>query len=373
MNRRISITRNEPENSSAVLSDPFGDVELNLIEFLRSLVRKKKIIAVIVISVMVFTSGLVLFTPNIYRSDASILPSGNVDRIAELKSFAGLGGKITSDENSSELFPVILKSRVIMDAVLSKNYSFEEKETEKTITLAEYFGTDNRDELYTCLDRIASIDYDKKNGVIRLSVESKSPVLSQAILRAFIEELENFNLYKRRSRAKDNVSYLARQLAEKEASLEEARNNLEAFQKQNQNWAGSTNPEIIRALSQLQLAVELNTQSYLYLNQEFELARREVQNDQPIVRILDNPSLPTKKAGPHRKLTVMLAGVLAFLTTVGLIIIMDAFKRRFQGPDRELYLGLRDDVIGDLPVINRIINKTRSSTEDTKMTETSYK
>lgn len=373
MNRRISITRKESEYSSAVQGDPFGDVELNLIEFLRSLVRRKKMITVIVVSVMILAAGLVLLTPNIYRSDASILPSGSVDRIAELKSFAGLGGKITGDENSSELFPVILKSRVIMDAVLSKNYSYTEKETEKTVTLAEYFGTDNRDELYTCLDRTVSIDYDKKNGVIRLSVATEFPALSQAILNAFIEELENFNLYKRRSRAKENVGYLDRQLAENEASLEEARNNLEAFQKQNQNWAGSTNPEIIRAISQLQLAVELNTQSYLYLNQEHELARREVQNDLPIIRILDNPSLPSKKAGPHRKLTVMIAGVLAFLTAVGLIVITDAFKKRFQGPDRELYLGLRDDVIGDLPVINRIINKVRTSTEDTGTTETSFK
>ncbi|MDD3731028.1 MAG: Wzz/FepE/Etk N-terminal domain-containing protein [candidate division Zixibacteria bacterium] len=373
MNRRISITRKEPENSSVVQGDPLGDVEFNLIEFLRSLVRRKKMISVIVVGVMVLTAGLVLLTPNIYRSNASILPSGSVDKIAELKSYAGLGGKITSDENSSELFPVILKSRVIMDAVLSKNYSYMEKETEKTVTLTGYFGTDNQDELYTCLDRIVSIDYDKKNGVIRLSTETKYPALSQAVLNAFIEELENFNLYKRRSRAKDNVSYLARQLMEKEASLEKARNNLEAFQKQNQNWAGSTNPEIIRVISQLQLAVELNTQGYLYLNQEYELARRELQNDLPIVRILDNPFLPTKKAGPHRMLTVMIAGVLAFLTAVGLIVIMDAFNKRFEGPDRELYLGLRDDVIGDLPVINRIINRVRTSTEDTRTTETSYK
>jgi len=372
MRKKISITKKESSANSCLQEDPFGEVEIKLIELLRAVLQKKRLICVSVISAMVITAGVMLLISNTYRSTASILPSGNIDKMADFKSIAGLGGLITSDENSSALFPVILRSRMIMDDILSKSYSFSDGAGRRTLSLPEYFENNDPDELYSMLAEITSVSANKKTGVIGLGVETEYPSFSQAILNAYLTELENFNMHKRRSRAKDNVKYLVRQLENKKTELEEARNNLAEFQQQNQNWAGSTNPEIIKALSQLQMDIEVKTQSYVYISQEYEMSSREVQNDIPIIRILDLPSLPTQKAGPHRMLTVLIMGILTFSASLFYVLVAEMLRKRSKGPESEIYLALRDDVIKAVPVVNRLLEKRKDKPEMEKTSETFY-
>ena len=118
---------------------------------------------------------MTLFVPNTYLSTATILPSGQIDKMSELKSLAGLSGLVTNDENSSALFPVILKSRLIKDALLKKEFVANQKADKKVITLPEYFDEDNPDVLYTQLAEITSMNVSKKDGVIRLGVETRYP------------------------------------------------------------------------------------------------------------------------------------------------------------------------------------------------------
>lgn len=356
MQNRISITRhNSREN------DPITALELTFIDALRAVLKRKKMIAITVTAVMVVTAAITFFIPNTYLSTAAILPSGQVDKMSELKSLAGLSGLVTSDENSSALFPVVLRSRLVKDALLERRY-VANHETEKMITtLPEYFDIDNRDDLYAALDEITSISVSKKDGVIKMGVVTEYPELSRGILTAYLEELENYNIHKRRSQAKDNVKYLSAQLAERKRELDEAQTRLETFQKQNQDWAGSTNPEIIKALSQYQMDIEVKAKSYLYLSQEYELARRDVQNDIPVVRVLDAPSLPLKKAGPRRTLMILVVGLLAFSLAVFAVLVRELLKKREEGPDRELYLALKKDVISVLPGVNRLLDRKSKS------------
>ncbi|MBN1211029.1 MAG: hypothetical protein JXA92_00495 [candidate division Zixibacteria bacterium] len=372
MKKRISLTRRESSAGNNPREDSYEEVDINLIEMLRAVLRRKRLFFITVVSVMVITAGVMLVVPNTYRSTASILPTGNSDKMAELKRIAGLGSLVSNDENASTLYPVILKSRMIMDAVLNKKYTFSHGDDRLTLTLPDYFDSQNPDNLYSGLTGITSFGINKKTGVIELVVETRYPAFSQALLSAYLAELENFNIHKRRSRAKDNVKYLSRQLEEKEAELDEARNKLAEFQLQNQNWAGSTNPEIIKVLSRLQMDIEVKSQSYVYITQEYEMARREVQNDIPIVRILDTPSLPTKKAGPRRMFTVLLMGILAFSVTLFFVLVSELLRIRSQEPGGEIYRELRDDVIRAVPVVNRLLERRKNKSEAEKTSETFY-
>jgi len=209
--------------------------------------------------------------------------------MSQLKTLAGISSSSSSGENSSELFPVILRSQTIRDAILDKEYSFTQDGNMQTMTLSEYFDQDDPDLLRIRLKGITSVSIAKKTGVVSLSVETEHSRLSQLIAKEYINQLEKYNLYHRKSHAGENVAYLSGQIAQTRMELEQAEDSLQAFQDTNSDWAGSTDPETIKMMARLKRDVTVKSQTYLFLMQEHEAAKLDTKKDVPIVRILDNP------------------------------------------------------------------------------------
>jgi uncharacterized protein involved in exopolysaccharide biosynthesis len=321
------------------------------------LVRRKRMIISVVIGTMILVAGITLLIPNKYVSTATILPSGGQDKMAELKSLAGLSSLTDQDDNSSQLFPVILRSNTIQDAVLNATYDYNRDGRDTSIVLSDYFEQANPDKLRKALTNITSVSLDKKTGVISLGVETEYPTLSRAILTRYLDELESFNLYKRRTQAGERATYLKRELADCKADLAEAEDSLAAFQAVNRGWETTSDPEVLVLLGRLQRDVETRNQKYLYLVQEFEIAKLDSRKDVPVVRILDNPSLPAQKSSPKRTAYVLLAGIFAAIMSVFGVMIVEAVRRSSQGPDRESFEELRSDLSSGFPRIRQAINR----------------
>lgn len=340
-----------------------SDDTLNLFDLGSLLLARRRLIAIVLGTVTVLATVILLLTPNTYQSTATILPSGGVDKMAGLKSLAGMGGLITSDENSSELFPAILRSQLIGDAILARTFNFSDDDMVHSTTLPEYFEQDDHDKLLIALGLISTIDVNLKNGVITVGVETEYPELSQAITTAYLEELESYNLHKRRSQAGERAVYLKRELTKVESDLAQAEDSLEQFQSRNRDWAGSRNPEIVKALGRLKRDIEVSFQSFRYLRQEYEIARLDAQKDIPIIRVLDQPSLPTFKAGPKRLLTLVLVGAIAFMLVAGWVLVAEYLKRCRNSADNEAYVAFQSNLTEAFPVINRLKNRTRDPAE----------
>ena len=334
-----------------------AEAEIDLFALMGLFIKRKKWIAATVGSVVLMVMVIMLLLPNKYKSTATILPSGTVDKMSGLKELASSGGLAVTEENSSELFPVILRSRLIHEVVLNRGYSFTHNSKPMTLTLAEYFGLDSPDKLRQALANTTSIGLDKKTGVIDIAVETKYPEFSRAILNQYLVELETFNLHKRRSQGKDNAQYLARQLKEMQRELEQAEDSLEQFQLVNRDWAASSDPAITKMLSRQQRDIELKSKTYLFLCQEYEIAKFDAQKDVPIVRILDQPSLPTEKSGPHRSLAVIISGLVSSFAALFFIVVIEALKKRSTGPDKKSYQALTKDLQRTFPRVTRLVTK----------------
>lgn len=334
-----------------------AESEVDLFALTGLFVKRKRWLIATVGGVMLMTALITLLLPNKYKSTATILPSGTVDAIAEWKDLAGLGGFALNDQNTSELFPVILRSRQISEVVLNREYSFTDNSKPMTLTLAEYFGLDSPDRLRQALANTTSIGLDKKTGVLDIAVETKYPEFSRAILNQYLTELETFNLHKRRSQGKDNAQYLARQLKEMQRELEQAEDSLEQFQLVNRDWATSSDPAITKTLSRQQRDIEVKSKTYLFLRQEYEIAKLDAQKDVPIVRILDQPSLPTEKSGPHRSLAVIISGLISLFAALLFIVVFEALKKRSMGPDKKSYQALTKDLQRTFPRVTRLVTK----------------
>lgn len=309
-------------------SDKISDLRINFAGIFRLIFTNYRLVGAIMIAVMFLSSIYMLWLPDRFQSTASILPTGGSDKLAALRELTGVGGGYSADdENSSLLYPAILKSRLIRDVVLDHSYRFRHGSERLDMTLEEYFGESNRENLRDLLEGLTTIDTDKKTGIIRIGVETEYPAFSEAILNQMLIELENFNHYQRRSSAGENARYLERELAVKRAEMEAAEDSLEAYQGANRNWPGSTDPEIIKIMTRLKRDVELKTRTYILLQEQYELARLDEQKDIPVVRILDKPSLPTLKSGPHRGRNVVLSGMAAFLYAVLFLLGVDTARK----------------------------------------------
>jgi uncharacterized protein involved in exopolysaccharide biosynthesis len=356
MQKRISFKGGSEEENRTGLAER-KNTDVNLFELAGTVLRKKKIIFGATLAVMAIAVLAAILTPNKYMSHASILPSGRMDKMADLKMLAGLGGNILSDENSSQLYPNILGSRTVADAVLRKEYTFRHNDRMMKLSLSDYFDLGNPDYLRKALRKITSVNIDRKTGVIGLGVETEYPGLSQAVLEQYIAELENFNLHHRRSLAKENVRYLEREMVQREKELKRAEDSLEAYQMANRNWEAATDPEILKSLARLERDIEIKSKAYVILTEQHELAKLDAQKDVPIVRILDHPSLPTLKTAPHRMLTVLLSGVIAFISMIFLMVVSDALKKKARESDLNSYNLFRENLDRAFPRAGRFIER----------------
>lgn len=305
-----------------------NESDFNLLELGAIIADYIKIITYAVLGLIALTAVALFLTPNMYTSTASILPTGSTDRLQDLKSLAGLQASAIGNESSSELFPSVLKSQLIADAVLAESYQFHQRGELMTLTLQEYFGEDNIDRLYSALADISSFDTDKKTGVIYLSVETEYPGFSQMLLAKYILELEHYNIHNLRSKAKEGEDYLARQLSAIKDELSAAEDALELYQSEHSNWATTSNPVIGKDLLRLRREVEIKSSMYLFLTREYESTKFEAQKDVPIVQLLDKPSLPTLKSGPFRLTIMILAAIVSCMVVVFTMVVYE-FVRQF--------------------------------------------
>lgn len=341
-----------------------------LVELLRFVVRRWRLLAGVCVLAVVVVAVIMLFTSNYYVSTASMLPSGKTDNMSALKEAVGISSSANMDENSSALFPIVLQSRTIADTILARTYRIMVDGQATLIDLSKYFELTDPDELRQALAAATTVEIEKKTGDIHIAVETRYPALSQALVQAYLDALEDFNLNRRKSVAHENARYLVGQVARARDSMRIAEDSLANFRRHNADWAGSTNAEVVADLTRLQREVEVKTSTYVYLQQQLEMARIDEQKDVPIVRVLDTPSFPTLKSRPRRVLSVLLGGLAAFLLTTLFALVREHLHREASGPNAGTIAALKSDLSRHIPGASRILKFTaRAPAAETAITD----
>ncbi|HEX9917407.1 MAG TPA: GNVR domain-containing protein [candidate division Zixibacteria bacterium] len=320
-----------------------------------SLVKKRKWIYLLVGVTVLATTIFCLFLPNKYTAKAVILPSGGTtDKLGGLKEFTGLMGDFSLGvsssnlENSSFLYPDILKSRLLSEAVINKVYEYPQGRKIKRQSLFSYFRAKKMDRAIKALAGITIFNMERKTGVITVSVTTKNRYLSAAVANEYINQLEEYNLGTRKSKAKENEKFIAKRLEEVQGELTQAENNLEAFQSENRNFYTSTSPELAMELARLEREVEIKSKVFLTLTQQYELARVEAKKDVPIVQVLDYAKPPEQKAGPNRKLIILASVFLSSFVGIGMVLSTELIKTKVKPDEYKMALDLGGEFKGDM-------------------------
>lgn len=263
---------------------------------------------------------IVLFIPNRYTSTARILPgespSGGLGSLSALAATAGLS--LPGADSSDAAYVDILDSRSLREALLQTRFQFPERAWRfgtpqpKDETLQTYLDQPDLDRAVAALAEHVTVTRDLKTRLLTVSVETRSPELSQAAVRRLVALLDDFVTAKARTRGSEKAAFAEARLKDARAELDRAQAAFQRFLDGNRNYALSADPAVKLEGARLENEYRLQQQLVATLATNREQAMLEARNDMPILNILDPGNLPIDKSGPAR--TPMVLFILLLVT-----------------------------------------------------------
>lgn len=390
------------EPISPLTTDTASD-EVNLLDVLILLARRKKMIAYVTAGATFLAIAVSLILPNTYTATTRLLPpqkpqSAAAAILAQLNPLAaGLGSDLRV-QSPADLYVVLLKSRFVADDLIQR------------FDLRKVYGSKTPVDAREKLTDLSSFRVTKE-GVIEISVEDRDPKRAAEIANAYVDALQKLTqglavteasqrrlFYERELvSAKDRLSdaevalketqektgliqldeqakamiqssaALRAQIAAKEIQLQRMR--LFAT-KQNPDLQG-TEQELSGMRAQLaiqerkgaggngdlQLAtakvpaagleyirrlrdVKYSETIFELLTKQFEAAKLDEANDSAIIQVIDKAVEPEKKSGPKRLRIVILTAFLSFVYAVFWALVQEYYKRQQKDPESAARLHL---------------------------------
>ncbi|HEX9971832.1 MAG TPA: Wzz/FepE/Etk N-terminal domain-containing protein [bacterium] len=210
-----------------------NDHEIDLFDYANVLIQHRKMIIrnVVVTAIAVVIISFLL--PRSYTAVTTILPPEDKQTTNFLSALSNspLSSLILNESGTtSDLYVEILKSRSVLDGVLSQEFSYpktkkkQQKKTLLTILKAKSLEK-GRKKIASKVDITASPE-----GIISVWVELKDRNLAADVANALVNELDKINKEKSTSRAKNSRVYIENQLKATEEKLKKASEDLVAFQ-----------------------------------------------------------------------------------------------------------------------------------------------
>lgn len=392
------MQNNESPDISRLTSNVVDD-EINLLDYLIVLLKRKRLIIGITLGAAIITAIISLIMPPIYRAETKILPaqqdsSSMAQTISQLPGAAGLAGGAFGIKTPNELHIGLLKSRPVLDPIIDR------------FKLMGLYKTKSREDARNALSNALEARDDKKSGIITVGVEDKDPKRAADMANAFVEELKNLNKGLAVTEASQRRLFFEGQLKDAKESLIKAEESMKGFQEKTgaikmdeqakaviggianlraqaaakevqfkvmRTYATPQNPDLQRAEEELRgLRVELskleakgggqnpdplmptgripgvgteyvrklrdfkyNEALYEILLRQFETAKLDEAKDAAIIQVIEKAIPPEKRAKPKRRQMVMIAMVTGFFISVFTAFFMEYIEKSSKGPDNK--------------------------------------
>lgn len=237
------------------------------------LLRRWRMIVAVTLGVTAAAVAVSLVLPVWYRAYALIIPpqqeSGLMGAmLGDMGGLSSLAGDLVGGRSTSDLYLAMLRSETVKDELIER------------FKLADVYGTVYRLDTYRAIDDRSSISAGKKDGVITIAVEDRSPERAAALANGFVDALRALTVRLNVAGAGTSRGFLGVQLDQARQKLSEAEEGLKAFQSRNK---AIDVPE--QAKASIAAVAELQAQ---LATQEVQLAslRQRFTDEAPEVRSL---------------------------------------------------------------------------------------
>ena len=302
-------------------------------------------------------TALSFLMPLQYSSRASFMPespdqSTRVDGLLGLASQLGVG--LAGNSGTPQFYAELARSVSVTDSVLSTRVTAEGG---ASLTLAQFLrkgASANSPDWEKARSRLllkTSATVNPRTNVIELQVLMPSPVIAQLVATRYVDELNRFNRASRHTSAQARREFVGRRVDETLDSLSAAENASRRFLESNRSYTNS--PGLRFEMERLQRRLLGFQDLFQLLRREYETARLDEVNDQPLLTPIDAPSLPARPVSAQRAMYLVL-GVAVGLVVVLLRALARVTMMRLLVTDPSRYGQMRA-AIGHLPLVRDMI------------------
>jgi len=373
--------------------------EINLLDYLIVLLKRKKLIISITLGAAAITAIISLIMTPIYRAETRILPpqtGSSSIAVSMLSQMAGAQG-ITESlglKTPSDLYIGMLESRTIADRIIDRFNLME-------LYKAEY-REDARKQLF---EDVLEAETDKDTDIITIDVEDKDPKRAADMANAFVEELKNLTKGLAVTEASQRRLFFEEQLKDIKMALVKAEEEMQGFQEKTgalqvdaqtkaiiegiamlraqiaakevqlrvmRTYATAQNPDFQRAEDELNgLKAELgkleakggsghdsliptgripeigteyirklrdlkfNETLYELLAKQFEAAKLDEAKEAAVIQVIDKAIPPEKRAKPKRILMILIATFTGFFLSIFVAFFAEYKERASKDPENK--------------------------------------
>ena len=358
--------------------------EINLLELLQVVVRRKGFILKFCAAVVVLSVLYSLSLKNIYTATAKLLPpqkesgGGLSALLSQAGGLAGLAGGMGLG-GTSDLYMGILKSRSVADAVIRR------------LDLQKEFKSKTLEDARRALEGTVKFQAGK-DGIISISADYKDPVKAALFANTFVDELSRRSVQLNLTKVGSERVFLEKRLEVVKQDLRNAENDMKAFQEKYKTIKADSQATVaIESIAKLraelvskevQLATLRNTMTdensqvksllaavakiksqlgamagadggsdvipsvgnmpglgleytrklrelkiqeaiFEQLSKQYEVAKLNEAKDSSSLQVLDEAVVPLKKSKPKRSLIVILSAVTAFFISIFVVFIQE--------------------------------------------------
>ena len=330
-----------------------GEIEIQLSDITYFLKSNRRRISLGIIAGLVVGALYAFSKPNVYTTQVSVLPeaqAAGTSSLGSLGSLAGLAGINLNniagqDAIRPDLYPNILQSvPFALDLLkqpvylqeslakmslqefmtrrassflgsLSKRFASNDNGSKKTSSSGNVSQaiqvTKEQEELIKAVQESVSAVYDKKTGIITITAVETDPMVSATVARLSLEYLTKYITTYRTEKARQQVIFLQAQVKDSKDKYQASEYALSNYRDRNRNLFLET-AKIDE--QRLQADYLLAQSVYGELSKQLEQAKIKVQQETPIFKILEPPTVPLRKSGPKRVFIMLgFAAVGAFL------------------------------------------------------------
>jgi uncharacterized protein involved in exopolysaccharide biosynthesis len=251
--------------------------------------------------------GTAFLLPSYYRAGAAFQAESQTPGVLSgaLAGLASQFGNLSPNPPSNpQLFADLLTTDAVLQRVARGRYPWQGE----LVPLAAVYRLDRKPTALQhfltvrTLRKAMSVDVSVRTGVVRFTVEARTPDLAHAIAESCLTALNAANIALRQARASAEQSFSAGRAEASKRELSSAESALADFYQRNRIV---NSPTLQMEESRLRRAVDMAQQVYVQLRLQEEQAAVQAVRNTPAISVIDPPLVPVERSWPKRRAAVL--------------------------------------------------------------------
>lgn len=164
-------------------------------------------------------------------------------------------------------------------------------------------------------------------GVIEATVDMQDPMVSAQVADSLVSKLQAYMINYKTEKSRNDLSYAQKLYKEAQLRYFEIQKQYAQYEDANKNVVSA---KYAIEKERLQNEVTLAFSVYNGLAQQVEMAKAKVQQDTPVVTILEPAKVSLLAAKPNKKLVIVAFALLVGLASIGSILMKDLFRTIYE-------------------------------------------